>query len=50
MRSRRSQRELVTQRHRPPRGDRDDALRGELRSLSRVHPRSGYRKRMGGAS
>ncbi len=34
-----------TQRHRPRRPvDRDDALRGELRKLSRAHPRWGYRK------
>ncbi len=34
-----------TQRHRPRRPlDRDDALRQELRSLSRAHPRWGYRK------
>ena len=33
-----------TQRHRPRRGDRDDALRAELRALSRAHPRWGYRK------
>lgn len=32
-----------TQRHRPLRGDRDDALRARLRSLSREHPRWGYR-------
>ena len=33
-----------TQRHQPRRGDRDDALRAELRALSRAHPRWGYRK------
>lgn len=34
-----------TQRHRPRRSrDRDDALRARLRSLSRAHPRWGYRK------
>lgn len=33
-----------TQRRRPNRGDRDEALRAELRSLSRAHPRWGYRK------
>jgi putative transposase len=34
-----------TQRHRPRRpGERDDALRSELRELSRAHPRWGYRK------
>ncbi len=33
-----------TQRHQPGRRDRDDALRAELRSLSRAHPRWGYRK------
>lgn len=33
-----------TQRHRPLRGDRDDALRVRLRSLSREHPRWGYRR------
>src|SRR5207244_3807254 len=34
-----------TQRHRPRRRlDRDDALRAELRALSRRHPRWGYRK------
>jgi len=33
-----------TQRHQPRRSDRDDALRAELRQLSRAHPRWGYRK------
>jgi len=33
-----------TQRPEPRRGDRDDALRSELRKLSREHPRWGYRK------
>ncbi len=33
-----------TQRHRPRNADRDDALRAELRALSRAHPRWGYRK------
>jgi HTH-like domain len=33
-----------TQRHRPRKTDRDDALRAELRSLSRCHPRWGYRR------
>lgn len=33
-----------TQRHRPRRSDRDDALRVRLRSLSREHPRWGYRR------
>ena len=33
-----------TQRHRPKRADRDDALRARLRSLSREHPRWGYRR------
>ena len=33
-----------TQRHEPRRGERDDALRAELRELSRRHPRWGYRK------
>lgn len=33
-----------TQRHRPRRQDRDDALRARLRSLSREHPRWGYRR------
>ena len=33
-----------TQRHRPRKTDRDDALRSELRSLSRCHPRWGYRR------
>lgn len=33
-----------TQRHRPRKADRDDALRAELRTLSRKHPRWGYRK------
>jgi putative transposase len=33
-----------TQRHRPRRGDRDDALRARLRGLSREHPRWGYRR------
>jgi len=33
-----------TQRHRPRTADRDDALRRELRRLSRAHPRWGYRK------
>jgi len=33
-----------TQRHQPRKTDRDDALRAELRSLSRAHPRWGYRK------
>lgn len=33
-----------TQRQRPRRTDRDNALRAELRSLSREHPRWGYRK------
>ena len=34
-----------TQRHLPRRLlERDDALRGELRALSRAHPRWGYRK------
>jgi len=28
-----------TQRHRPRNADRDDALRAELRALSRAHPR-----------
>ena len=33
-----------TQRRRPGTGDRDDALRAQLRELSRAHPRWGYRK------
>jgi putative transposase len=33
-----------TQRHRSPAHDRDDALRDELRRLSRAHPRWGYRR------
>ena len=33
-----------TQRHRPRKTDRDDALRAELRLLSRCHPRWGYRR------
>jgi len=33
-----------TQRHTPRRRDRDDALRTRLRSLSREHPRWGYRR------
>jgi transposase InsO family protein len=33
-----------TQRHRPRKTDRDDALRAELRSLSRCRPRWGYRR------
>lgn len=33
-----------TQRHRPLRCDRDDALRARLRELSREHPRWGYRR------
>lgn len=33
-----------TQRHRPLRRDRDDALRARLRELSREHPRWGYRR------
>jgi len=33
-----------TQRHRPRRSDRDDALRSRLRTLSREHPRWGYRR------
>ena len=33
-----------TQRHRPRKTNRDDALRAELRSLSRCHPRWGYRR------
>ena len=33
-----------TQRHRPRKTDRDDALRAELRSLARCHPRWGYRR------
>ena len=33
-----------TQRHRPRRSDRDDALRARLRQLSRRHPRWGYRR------
>jgi putative transposase len=33
-----------TQRRRSGRGDRDDALRAELREFSRRHPRWGYRK------
>lgn len=33
-----------TQRHQPRTNDRDDGLRAELRTLSREHPRWGYRK------
>ena len=33
-----------TQRHVPRRADRDDALRTRLRTLSRAHPRWGYRR------
>lgn len=33
-----------TQRHRPRKTDRDDGLRARLRSLSREHPRWGYRR------
>ena len=33
-----------TQRHQPAEPDRDRALRAELRQLSRVHPRWGYRR------
>ncbi len=33
-----------TQRHRPRRTDRDEGLRARLRSLSREHPRWGYRR------
>jgi transposase InsO family protein len=33
-----------TQRHEPRRGDRDEGLRVRLRSLSREHPRWGYRR------
>jgi putative transposase len=33
-----------TQRHRPRRGERDEGLRARLRSLSREHPRWGYRR------
>ena len=33
-----------TQRHEPRRVDRDDGLRGRLRTLSRQHPRWGYRR------
>lgn len=33
-----------TQRHEPRRGDRDEALRTGLRTLSREHPRWGYRR------
>jgi putative transposase len=33
-----------TQRHQPTEPDRDRALRAELRQLSRIHPRWGYRR------
>jgi hypothetical protein len=33
-----------TQRHQPVQPDRDQALRAELRQLSRAHPRWGYRR------